>query len=411
MLSCTLCSCCSRSSTTSSVSASYDPTINPLSGFGGKESLETYMWEQSLKVEPKDPDKMEFIKSSRPAHVLKSPGIKPPKVISSTPSTSGPSNHYSGHRASGRGFSALNNYSSNVSHSSVVSHPNFLPSFEERNSHLGMIEITPGQQPRYLGDAKRDSQQIIETEPRIPSIMPKTRHRNDKASSTPSSPHSSQNGHFIAPSPPPLYPRQLSTQEHLAPPPPPIKILTHAAPDFSGPVPPHSAPFYIAHPDSFVFPPYGGNAVCSRVTVPLEKTSPIVSPKLHLKTSPTTSITTPTVPPRKKMEQLPSPLSDDAVRIVWNKEAQPTMPDVSAVISLPSSSSNSIQNNATTTPRLYPRRTYPIEPPPRPPKLFNSKKPQELSGEKAVTKKNGSESPPPLPPKTYKRKQPHSRPS
>ncbi|OZC09743.1 hypothetical protein X798_03146 [Onchocerca flexuosa] len=387
-------------------------TINPLSGFSGKESLETYMWEQSLKVEPKDPDKMEFIKSSRPAYVLKSPGIKPPKVISSTPSTSGPSNHYSGHRASGRGFSALNNYSSNVAHSSVVSHPNFLSSFEERNSHLGMIEITPGQQPRYLGDAKRDSQPTVETEPRISSLMPKTRRRNDKASSTPSSPRSSQNGHFTAPSPPPLYPRQLSTLEHLAPPPPPpIKVLTHAAPDFSGPVPPHSAPFCIARPDSFVFPPFGGNAVCSRITVPLEKTSPIVSPKLHLKTSPATSTTTPTVPPRKKMEQLPSPLSDDAVRIVWNKEAQPTVPDVSAIISLPSSSSNSTQNNATTTPRLYPRRICPVEPPPRPPKLFNSKKPQELSDEKVVTKKSGSESPPPLPPKTYKRKQPHSRPS
>lgn len=39
-------------------------TINPLNGFDGKESLETYMWEQSLKVEPKDPDKMEFVVSS-----------------------------------------------------------------------------------------------------------------------------------------------------------------------------------------------------------------------------------------------------------------------------------------------------------------------------------------------------------
>lgn len=39
-------------------------TINPLSGFDGKESFETYMWEQSLKVEPKDPDKMEIVVSS-----------------------------------------------------------------------------------------------------------------------------------------------------------------------------------------------------------------------------------------------------------------------------------------------------------------------------------------------------------
>uniref|UniRef100_A0A915PR08 Uncharacterized protein n=1 Tax=Setaria digitata TaxID=48799 RepID=A0A915PR08_9BILA len=228
-------------------------TINPLNGFDGKESLETYMWEQSLKVEPKEPDKMEFIKPSRPLHVLKSPGIKPPKGISSTPSTSGPSNHYSGHRASGRGFSTFNNYSSNVSHASDMSRPNFLPTFEDRNSHLGMIEITPGQQPRYLGDAKRGTHSTVAspTEPRLPSVMPKTRHRNDKASSTPPSPRSAQSGHFIASSPPPLYPRKLSTQEQMAPP-PPLKVLTHGAPDLNGPIPPHSAPFCTARPGSFI---------------------------------------------------------------------------------------------------------------------------------------------------------------
>uniref|UniRef100_A0A0R3S1Z6 Uncharacterized protein n=1 Tax=Elaeophora elaphi TaxID=1147741 RepID=A0A0R3S1Z6_9BILA len=299
-------------------------TINPLNGFDGKESLETYMWEQSLKVEPKDPDKMEFFvsffplfyldpiailmlsiietsvmtavskKPSRSAHVLRSPGIKPPKGISSAPSTSGPSNHYSGHRASGRGFSALNNYSSNVSHSLDILRPNFLPNFEDRNSYLGMVEITP---------------------------------------------------------------------------------------------------------DSFVFPPYGGNAGCSRTTV-LGNTSSVPQ---------TTIISTPTVPPRKKMEQLPSPLSDDAVRVVWNKEARPAVPDVSAIISLPSSLQNSSQNNTTTTPRLYPRRVCPVEPPPRPPKLLYNKKSQESFAEKLIPEGSGSNSPPPLPPKTYKRKQQQNR--
>ncbi|CAG9536314.1 unnamed protein product [Cercopithifilaria johnstoni] len=408
MLSCALCSCCSRScsrcsSAASSISASYDlhffENINPLSGFDGKESLETYMWEQSLKVEPKDPDKMEFVKPSRPAHVLKSPGIKPPKGISSALSTSGPSNHYSGHRTSGRCFSALNNYSSNVSHSSDISRPNFLPSFEDRNSYLGMVEITPGQQPRYLGDAKRGTQSTIAspTDPRIPSAIPRARHRSDKASSTPPSPRSSQNGHFPSPSPPPLYPRKLSTQGQPAPP-PPLKVSTHATLDLNGPIPPHSAPFCTVCPDSFVFPPYGGNAICSQTTI-LENTSAIAQ---------TTSVTTPAVPPRKKVEQLPSPLSDDAVRVVWNKETKPTVPDVSAAMSLPSSSQNSNQDDATTTPRLYPRRTCQVDPPPRPPKLLN-KRPQELFGEKVVAERNGSDSPPPLPPKTYKRKQQHNR--
>ncbi len=60
--------------------------------------------------------------------------------------------------------------------------------------------------------------------------------------------------------------------------------------------------------DSFVFPPYGGNAV-SRTIAPLESISPVAQ---------TTGII-PTVPPRKKVEQLPSPLFGDAVHVVWNK--------------------------------------------------------------------------------------------
>ncbi|VDN17204.1 unnamed protein product [Gongylonema pulchrum] len=287
-------------------------TINPLNGFGGKESLETYMWEQSLKLEPKDPDKMEFTKPSRPSHVLKSPGIKPPKGISSAPSTSGPSNHYSGFRASGRGFSSLNNYSPSVSHSPDTPRPNFLSNSEDRNSHLGMVEIIPGQQPRYLGDAKRGAQSTVNlpTEPRAPAIMPRTKHRSDKASSTPPSPQTSQNlndDSTADPPPPPLYPRKMSPQA----PPPPLKVSTHVSSAASGPVPPHSAPFCCPHferPDLFVFPPHDANAMCSvadRANFPTTASVP--------------ESTVPVVPPRKKAEQLPSPLSDDTLRIVWNE--------------------------------------------------------------------------------------------
>lgn len=35
--------------------------INPLSDFDGKESLETYLYDQSQKVEPKDVDKWEQV--------------------------------------------------------------------------------------------------------------------------------------------------------------------------------------------------------------------------------------------------------------------------------------------------------------------------------------------------------------
>ncbi|VDO25920.1 unnamed protein product [Brugia timori] len=165
----------------------------------------------------------------------------------------------------------------------------------------------------------------------------------------------------------------------------------------NGPVPPHSAPF-CATPDSFVFPPYGGNAV-SRTIAPLESISPVAQ---------TTGII-PTVPPRKKVEQLPSPLFGDAVHVVWNKEAKSAVCDADDTISPPSSSQNSIQNSAATAPKLYPRGACPAEPPPRPPKLFYNKKPQELCGEKVLKETNDFDSPPPLPPKTYKRRQQHNR--
>ncbi|VDM97824.1 unnamed protein product [Thelazia callipaeda] len=377
-------------------------TINPLNGFDGKEALETYMWEQSLKVEPKDPDKMEVIKPSRPVQVLKSPGIKPPKAISSVPSVSGPSNHYSGHRASGRGFTAHNNYSSNVSHSSDVSRPNFLSILEDRNSHLGMVEINPGQQPRYLGDAKRGTQSTVTspTESRAPPIMPRVRHRNDKASSTPPSPQSKLIDHSPSSSPPPLYPRKLSSLEQPAPP-TPFKVLPHLSPTLNESIPPHSAPFCSVSPvDSFVFPPHGGSAACSRATlgsVPITVT-PMIRP-----------LAAPTVPPRKKVEKLPSPLSDVTMLTVWDGENRPTVSDMNAATlsPLPSSSVSALNNIGTTIegPRLYPRKTHPLEPPPRPPKTLNSKKCQELLDGKSDVEVNCNSPPPPLPPKTYKRKQ------
>uniref|UniRef100_A0A915PQK6 Uncharacterized protein n=1 Tax=Setaria digitata TaxID=48799 RepID=A0A915PQK6_9BILA len=142
--------------------------------------------------------------------------------------------------------------------------------------------------------------------------------------------------------------------------------------------------------------------MCSRTAIALEN-------NLHVSV-PVASITTPAVPPRKKVEQLPSPLSDDTLRIVWNREARLTIPDVTAVVSLPPLLSNSTQNSTTISPKLYPRLTSPVNPPPRPPKLLHSKKPQELFVEKVVMERNGSDSPPPLPPKTYKRKQQHHHP-
>ncbi|VDN21964.1 unnamed protein product [Cylicostephanus goldi] len=74
-------------------------SINPKSDFNNDgDALETYLYEKSLKVQPKDADKIPDVdqlsiriahvdllqKPKRALHVLKSPGIKPPKT-----------NHYS----------------------------------------------------------------------------------------------------------------------------------------------------------------------------------------------------------------------------------------------------------------------------------------------------------------------------
>ncbi|VDL67599.1 unnamed protein product [Nippostrongylus brasiliensis] len=60
-------------------------SINPKSDFNNDgDALETYLYEKSLKVQPKEADRVPDIKPKRSLHVLKSPGIKPPK-----------SNHYS----------------------------------------------------------------------------------------------------------------------------------------------------------------------------------------------------------------------------------------------------------------------------------------------------------------------------
>lgn len=112
-----------------------------------------------------------------------------------------------------------------------------------------LLPISIGQQPRYLGDAKRGIQSTVAspTESCNPTILPNSKNRSGKASSTPPSPRSSQNEHFTTLSPPPLYPRKFSTQEQLAPT-PPVKVSTHTVPDSNCAAPPHSAPFYTTRP-------------------------------------------------------------------------------------------------------------------------------------------------------------------
>uniref|UniRef100_A0A9J2Q5K9 Uncharacterized protein n=1 Tax=Ascaris lumbricoides TaxID=6252 RepID=A0A9J2Q5K9_ASCLU len=432
--------------------------INPLNGFDGKESLETYMWEQSLKVEPKDAEKLDTIKPSRPPNVLKSPGIKPPKTLSSVGSSSGPSNHYAGYRSSGRGFSAsFNTYSPGMFSEPPETPPNVLKSpgikppktlssvgsssgpsnhyagyrssgrgfsasfntyspgmfseppetprsfaenasqMEERNSHLGMVEINPGYQPRYLGDARRGEASplnsvLCSTVP--PPLVPRL--RKEKARSGPPSPLNnivplsiSKNDDATNSPPPPLYPRRTSPHFFPSPvlPPPPFRapsITSCTAP--TSPLSPSLSSAPTERAESFIFPPN-----CS-----MDENRTFLAESGTIQASCSSA---PAVPPRRKGEALPAPLPPDAVRVVWSGDASPRVPLVTAVLPLPS-----LPNSA--APPLYPRRSVDVQPPPRPPKDSYQRRLAASSTNVAHTESSDSESPPPpLPPKTYKRQQ------
>uniref|UniRef100_A0A183UYF2 SH2 domain-containing protein n=1 Tax=Toxocara canis TaxID=6265 RepID=A0A183UYF2_TOXCA len=378
-------------------------TINPLNGFEGKESLETYMWEQSLKVEPKDAEKLDNVKPSRPPNVLKSPGIKPPKTLSSVVSSSGPSNHYAGYRSSGRGFStAFNTYSPGMFNEPPDTPRCFAENasqMEEKNSHLGMVEINPGYQPRYLGDARRGEVSPLTPLPNLatpPPLIPRL--RKEKARSGPPSPLSniisscSKSNEPSHSPPPPLYPRRTSPHFFPSPIPPPPPFRAPSVTSCTAPTSPLSPPSSSAptgdakRAESFVFPP--NSSMDENRTLLTEAGAS------HAGCS-----NAPAVPPRRKGDALPAPLPLDAVRVVWSGEASPGTPLVTAVLPLPPSFDND-------APPLYPRRLVNVEPPPRPPKKNKQRCLASASTNTAYMESSGSESPPPpLPPKTYKRQQ------
>ncbi|VDK47742.1 unnamed protein product [Anisakis simplex] len=390
-------------------------TINPLNGFDGKESLETYMWEQSLKVEPKDAEKLDSIKPSRPASVLKSPGIKPPKTLSSVASTSGPSNHYSGYRSSGRGFTAnFNTYSPGMFNESAPDTPrSFTESssqMDERNSHLGMVEINPGYQPRYLGDARRGEASPLSPLPLNSAIPPPPlipRQRKEKARSGPPSPlisnailspsSSSKSQHQQKTQPtshaPPLYPRRTSPHFFPSPVLPPLPFKSHPTSSTAPASPLSPERCSTAHTDailwdscaqshkfssflfcekvllisvvsghrhtesSFVFPP-NANSMClmaadqnrTLVAAAADSSNVMTSPNgcATFATAPPPPPQLPAVPPRRKAEALPAPLPPDAIRVVWSGEASPQTPIVSAVLPLPTPSASANSSSPAT---------------------------------------------------------------
>uniref|UniRef100_A0A914XEN1 Uncharacterized protein n=1 Tax=Plectus sambesii TaxID=2011161 RepID=A0A914XEN1_9BILA len=172
-------------------------TINPLSGFDGKEALETYLFDQSHRVEPKDPEKWETVKPSRPAHVLKSPGIKPPKISV---------HHQPLHQNSRTHKSALSPTTSFNSY--VTDDSRQVPSSPTEDNAFAIVDINPGQQPRYVRDVP--NAQLAQN---LPGSQNRTIRSKNHSISTPPSPT-----HTPAP---PLPPRR---QASPLPPPPPKSL-------------------------------------------------------------------------------------------------------------------------------------------------------------------------------------------
>uniref|UniRef100_A0A158R467 WH2 domain-containing protein n=1 Tax=Syphacia muris TaxID=451379 RepID=A0A158R467_9BILA len=375
MLSCNV-FCCAHSppSTPSTpVKLQFFESLNPLRDFQGSDDLETYMWKKSLELEPKDVDKCDFVKPTRLPQVLKSPGIKPPKNLTSISSAGNISNHYGRYRRSGRSSATANNYSpGNMSETFETSpaSPNNV-SVEEKNNHFGVVDINPGQSPRYLGDVCRGLQPSLS--PTSPPPL-KPRLRRQKAASTPPSPHISnsftQNSGFNRG--PPLFPRKRS----------PNDFITNSS-SLN-----HNQLFSLKSKEGtrFVFPP------------------PISLDGRFDNTSefPTTSTvpTVPPVPPRKKGDTLPPPLPLDTVRTICDGDNVGENKNTSHVIAA------STSNGSASPPPLFPRHSSRCTPPPRPPKngaRFMKNENCILGG--GDRELNVPPSAPPLPPKTYKHRQ------
>ncbi|VDD96657.1 unnamed protein product [Enterobius vermicularis] len=367
-------------------SGQFFESVNPLSGFESKEKLETYMWEKSLKIEPKDADKWDVVKPTRPSSVLRSPGIKPPKNLASLPSTSGISNHYGRYRRSGR-FSALtNSYSPGNLPDAFDASRNSLSStsVEEKNTHFGVVDIVPGQSPRYLGDVWRSPRPLSPLASlKPPPLMPRL--RKQKASSTPPSPHIASSGihdENLSQAPPPLFPRKRSPLCSTTSP-GDLNVHTQRLPSIQ------------KECTRFIFPPAASSdrkiSVSNFNEVPSTSSVPLA----------------PIVPPRKKEEALPPPIPLDAVRTIWNKDVADGAGDADFV---PSKAGDFVE--IISPPPLFPRRSASrcTPPPPRPPKRISSTGsgphrglPLGRQAEPDAAKTSADQtSPPPLPPKTYR---------
>ncbi|KJH49615.1 hypothetical protein DICVIV_04225 [Dictyocaulus viviparus] len=194
MLSTHLCCCCPQSPpiTPSDVKEFFE-SINPKSDFNDDgDALETYLYEKSLKVQPKEADKIPDVKPKRPLHVLKSPGIKPPK-----------SNHYSiSHHHAGTSYNTHSSTAPTTPRTDGEgSRPTlYTPDFD--NAHFSHFDGIHGQYPKFVGDVPKRANKIGPLQP--PPLVPRKAQKSTGNSSpvrVPAAPSAA----------PPLHPRRSVT--------------------------------------------------------------------------------------------------------------------------------------------------------------------------------------------------------
>ncbi|KAI1730949.1 rasGEF domain-containing protein [Ditylenchus destructor] len=164
-------------------------SLNPLNGFNDKDDLETYLYSQSHKIEPKDGE-IVHLNPKHPPEALRSPGVKPPKTPTSAPCHRSRSrNSYSRHTSSSamssprspNGALAINGRQ--VSSSQVTSpilmnisknHNVFFSSSpNEGESNFSSVDINSGQKVLSPCDVGRVNKTFTsELEPISPILSP-----------------------------------------------------------------------------------------------------------------------------------------------------------------------------------------------------------------------------------------------
>jgi len=356
--------------------------INPLSGFRDKDEFETYLYDQSNKIEPKEGE-LQHLKPKHAPEALKSPGIKPPKSSNQFP------------RSRTVPASAKMAPKSAVT-SPVLKSPPLYPaqttpsSSGTEESHFAIVDISPGGQSRYVGDAGRINQAFEymaqpfsggSSSPKSPVLPASTPGGlNSLSRRLPPAPLSTNETRFNFPPS-----GSGSAFFPLSQPPAVRRRQSEKAPK---PVP--------AQSPNGTFP--------SKKAPPIPSKSPAFMPKgnisSHYVVDPSEEATQPPVPPRLTEKHLPPPLPTDTLtHLIGSRSPSPRSPTVSLLVPLPPSSSSQQQPHIDAT--LYDPSEATT--PPRPPKSSTlSRNPSSASSSVVLIQTEEELKAPPRPPKSLR---------